>query len=380
MSPIGEFGSTELSLREKLIHMNWEMVAMVSLLAAIGFAMLYSAANGDFSPWASRQMMRFGVGVVLMLVIAVIDIKFWLKVSYALYGVSFILLATVEVMGSVGGGAQRWLDLTVIQLQPSETMKIALVMALARYFHGLEADDAGRLRYLAVPLILVAAPMALVLRQPDLGTAGFLALLGVAMLWLAGARVWQFVAAAAAGLAAIPIGWQFLHGYQQARVLTFLDPENDPLGAGYHIMQSKIALGSGGMFGKGFLAGTQSHLNFLPEKQTDFIFTMLAEEFGFIGGTGLIGLYGLLIGYCIFIAYRCRSQFARLLAMGLVVNFFLYVFINIAMVMGLVPVVGVPLPLISNGGTALLTVLIGFGLVMSCWLHRATYINRRGAA
>ena len=380
MSPIGEFGSTELSLREKLIHMNWEMVAMVSLLAAIGFAMLYSAANGDFSPWASRQMMRFGVGVVLMLVIAVIDIKFWLKVSYALYGVSFILLATVEVMGSVGGGAQRWLDLTVIQLQPSETMKIALVMALARYFHGLEADDAGRLRYLVVPLILVAAPMALVLRQPDLGTAGFLALLGVAMLWLAGARVWQFVAAAAAGLAAIPIGWQFLHGYQQARVLTFLDPENDPLGAGYHIMQSKIALGSGGMFGKGFLAGTQSHLNFLPEKQTDFIFTMLAEEFGFIGGTGLIGLYGLLIGYCIFIAYRCRSQFARLLAMGLVVNFFLYVFINIAMVMGLVPVVGVPLPLISNGGTALLTVLIGFGLVMSCWLHRATYINRRGAA
>ncbi len=380
MSPIGEFGSPELSLREKLLHLNWEMVAMISLIAAIGFAMLYSAANGDFSPWASRQMARFGVGVVLMLVIAVIDIKFWLKVAYALYGLSFILLATVEVMGVVGGGAQRWLDLAVIQLQPSETMKIGLVMALARYFHGLEADDAGRLRYLVVPLILIAAPMALVLRQPDLGTAGVLALLGVAMLWLAGARVWQFVVVGAAGLAAIPIGWQFLHGYQQQRVLTFLNPENDPLGAGYHIMQSKIALGSGGLFGKGFLAGTQSHLNFLPEKQTDFIFTMLAEEFGMIGGTGLIALYALLIAYCIFIAFRCRSQFARLLAMGLVVNFFLYVFINIAMVMGLVPVVGVPLPLISNGGTALLTVLIGFGLVMSCWLHRGTYINRRGAA
>ncbi len=380
MSPIGEFGATELTLREKLLHLNWEMVAMVSLIASIGFAMLYSAANGDFSPWASRQMVRFGVGVVLMLVIAVIDIKFWLKISYALYGLSFVLLATVEVMGSVGGGAQRWLDLAVIQLQPSETMKIGLVMAVARYFHGLEADDAGRLRYLILPLILIAAPMALVLRQPDLGTAGVLALLGVAMLWLAGARVWQFVVVGLAGLAAIPIGWQFLHGYQQQRVLTFLNPENDPLGAGYHIMQSKIALGSGGLFGKGFLGGTQSHLNFLPEKQTDFIFTMLAEEFGMIGGTGLIALYGLLIGYCIFIAFRCRSQFARLLAMGLVVNFFLYVFINIAMVMGLVPVVGVPLPLISNGGTALLTVLIGFGLVMSCWLHRGTYINRRGAA
>jgi rod shape determining protein RodA len=361
MSRVGDFGSPELSLREKLLHLNWEMVVMISLIAGIGFAMLFSAANGDLSPWASRQMVRFAVGVVMMLVIAVIDIRFWLKVSYALYGVSFLLLATVEVMGSVGMGAQRWLDLTFIQLQPSETMKIVLVMALARYFHGLESDDAGRARYLIVPLILIAAPMALVLRQPDLGTAGVLGLIG-------------------AGLAAIPIAWQFLHGYQKQRVLTFLNPESDPLGSGYHIMQSKIALGSGGLFGKGFLSGTQSHLNFLPEKQTDFIFTMLAEEFGLFGGTALIGLYALLIGYCIFIAFRCRSQFARLLAMGLVVNFFLYVFINIAMVMGLVPVVGVPLPLISNGGTALLTVLIGFGLVMSCWLHRGIYINRRGAA
>ena len=380
MSRVGDFGSSELSLRDKLIHLNWEMVVMITLIAGIGFAMLYSAANGDLSPWASRQMVRFGVGVVLMLVIAVIDIRFWLKVSYALYALSFILLATVEVMGSVGMGAQRWLDLTVIQLQPSETMKIALVMAMACYFHGIEAEDAGRARYLIVPLLLIAAPMTLVLRQPDLGTAGVLGLIGIAMLWLAGARLWQFLVVGGASLAAIPIAWQFLHGYQKQRLLTFLNPESDPLGAGYHIMQSKIALGSGGLFGKGFLSGTQSHLNFLPEKQTDFIFTMLAEEFGLVGGTALIGLYTLLISYCIFIAFRCRSQFARLLAMGLVVNFFLYVFINIAMVMGLVPVVGVPLPLISNGGTALLTVLIGFGLVMSCWLHRGIYINRRGAA
>jgi len=380
MSPIGEFGSSELTLREKLLHLNWEMVAMITLIAAIGFAMLYSAANGDLNPWASRQIVRFGIGVVMMLIVALIDIKFWLKLSYPLYAVSFILLVVVEVMGSIGMGAQRWIDLTVIQLQPSETMKIALVMALARYFHGLEAEDAGRIRYLVIPLLLIGAPSALVLRQPDLGTALVLGMVGVAMLWLAGARVWQFLVVGAAGIAAVPIGWQFLHGYQKQRVLTFLDPETDPLGSGYHILQSKIALGAGGLFGKGFLSGTQSHLNFLPEKQTDFIFTMLAEEFGLVGGTGLIALYGLLIGYCIFIAYRCRSQFARLLAMGLVVNFFLYVFINIAMVMGLVPVVGVPLPLISHGGTAMLTVLIGFGLVMSCWLHRGTYINRRGAA
>jgi rod shape determining protein RodA len=227
---------------------------------------------------------------------------------------------------------------------------------------------------------LIAAPIALVLRQPDLGTAVVLGLIGVVMLWLAGARVWQFMVVGGATIAAVPVGWQFLHGYQKQRVLTFLNPETDPLGAGYHIMQSKIALGSGGMFGKGFLSGTQSHLNFLPEKQTDFIFTMLAEEFGLVGGIGLIALYALLMGYCVFIAFHCRSQFARLLAMGLVTNFFFYVFINIAMVMGLVPVVGVPLPLVSNGGTALLAVLISFGLVMSCWIHRATYINRRGAA
>jgi rod shape determining protein RodA len=379
MSRIGDFGSTELSLREKLLQLNWEMVALISLISVIGFAMLFSAANGNFSPWASRQMARFGVGIVFMLVIAVIDIKSWLKVSYGLYAISFALLATVEVMGSVGMGAQRWLDLSVIQLQPSETMKIALVMALARYFHGLEADDAGRLRYLILPLILITAPIALVLRQPDLGTAVVLGLIGVVMLWLAGTRVWQFMVFGGMTIAAVPISWQFLHGYQKQRVLTFLNPETDPLGAGYHIMQSKIALGSGGMFGKGFLSGTQSHLNFLPEKQTDFIFTMLAEEFGLVGGIGLIVLYALLMGYCVFIAFHCRSQFARLLAMGLVTNFFFYVFINIAMVMGLVPVVGVPLPLVSNGGTALLAVLISFGLVMSCWIHRATYINRRGA-
>jgi rod shape determining protein RodA len=257
-------------------------------------------------------------------------------------------------------------------------MKIAVVLALARYFHGFDVDEAGRLRNLIIPVFIVLAPMALVLRQPDLGTAGVIAMLGAAMFWIGGARLWQFGVVAAAAAAAVPVGWQFLHAYQKQRIFTFLNPETDPLGSGYHILQSKIALGSGGLFGKGFLEGTQSHLNFLPEKQTDFIFTMLAEEFGLVGGVGLIALYALLVGYGFYIALRCRSQFARLLAMGITVNFFLYVFINIAMVMGVLPVVGVPLPLISYGGTAMLTVLIGFGLVMSCWLHRDTYINRRG--
>ena len=380
MARLSGTSASKLSIRQKFLHLNWEFVLLIILTASIGFAMLFSAANGDFDPWASRQAIRFAVGVLLMLAVAFTDIQVWFRAAYQVYAVCLALLAAVEIMGSIGMGAQRWLDLGFFQLQPSELMKVAVVLALARYFHGLDSQDTGRLSNLFIPVALVAVPMALVLRQPDLGTAGVVAMVGAAMFWLGGARLWQFATVAAAAAAAVPLGWQFLHTYQKQRIFTFLNPETDPLGAGYHILQSKIALGSGGMFGKGFLEGTQSHLNFLPEKQTDFIFTVLAEEFGLIGGVGLIVLYGLLIAYGTYIAYRARSNFARLLTMGLTVNFFLYVFINIAMVMGILPVVGVPLPLISYGGTAMLTVLIGFGLIMSCWLHRDTYINRRGGA
>jgi rod shape determining protein RodA len=375
---MAQFGTAQPTFRQKLLRLNWELVLLIILTASIGFAMLYSAANGNLDPWASRQMSRFAVGLAMMLCVALIDIRLWLRTAYPIYALCLGLLAAVEIMGSIGMGAQRWLNLGFFQLQPSEVMKIAVILALARYFHGFDVDEAGRLRNLWIPVLIVVAPIALVLRQPDLGTAMTVAMVGGAMFWLGGARLWQFGVVAAGVAAAVPVAWQFLHAYQKQRIFTFLSPESDPLGAGYHILQSKIALGSGGMFGKGFLEGTQSHLNFLPEKQTDFIFTMLAEEFGLIGGVGLIALYGLLIAYGIFIAFRCRSQFARLLAMGLTVNFFLYVFINIAMVMGILPVVGVPLPLISYGGTAMLTVLIGFGLIMSCWLHRDMYINRRG--
>lgn len=375
---MSQFGIEAPTIRQKLLLLNWELVLLIVLTASIGFAMLYSAANGNFDPWASRQIARFVVGVVLMLMVAVVDIRIWLRGSYFNYAACLALLAAVELKGSIGMGAQRWLDLGFFQLQPSEVMKVTVVLALARFFHGFDVNEVGRLRNLWIPLLIVVAPIALVLRQPDLGTAMVIAMVGGSMFWLAGARLWQFGAVAAALAAAVPVAWQFMHSYQKQRILTFLNPENDPLGSGYHILQSKIALGSGGLFGKGFLEGTQSHLNFLPEKQTDFIFTMLAEEFGLIGGLGLIALYGLLIAYGVVIAFRCRSQFARLLAMGLSVNFFLYVFINIAMVMGILPVVGVPLPLISYGGTAMLTVLIGFGLIMSCWLHRDMYINRSG--
>ena len=368
----------DASIGDKLRHLNWGMVLLVCAVGGIGFAMLYSAANGRFDPWASRQIMRFAVGLTVMLAVAVVDLRFWLKHAYTVYAVTFALLIFVEVAGDIGMGARRWIDLGVFQLQPSEVMKVALVLALARYFHRLGVEEVGRPMRLAWPVLLVLAPALLVLRQPDLGTAGMLLLVGAAMLFVAGVRLWKFALVGLAGIGAVPVAWSLLRDYQRQRILTFFNPENDPLGAGYHILQSKIAFGSGGLFGKGFLQGTQSHLSFLPERQTDFIFTMLAEEFGLAGGLVLLGLYLLLFIYGFAIALRSRNHFGRLVAIGVTANLFLYVFINAAMVMGLIPVVGVPLPLISYGGTAMMTVLVGCGLAMSAYVHRDLRIGRHG--
>lgn len=367
----------DLSIGQKFWYMHWTFIFLLCVTASVGFAMLYSAANGDWQPWAYRQMIRFGVGMVIMLAVAVTDIRFWLKYAYLFYGIAFAMLVAVEIMGSIGMGAQRWLDLGFFNVQPSELMKITLVLALARYFHGCSIEDVGRISYLIIPLMMTVAPFGLVLIQPDLGTALMLLMASAAIFFLAGVKVWKFYAVGIAGLAALPIGWQFLRPYQKQRVLTFLNPEQDPLGSGYHIIQSKIALGSGGMFGRGFLQGSQSHLSFLPEKQTDFIFTMLAEEFGFMGAATLIVLYLILLLYGFFISTSCQNQFGRLVGMGIVTTFFLYIFINIAMVMGVIPVVGVPLPLVSYGGTAMLTLMIGFGLLLSVHVHGDVMIGRR---
>ena len=368
----------EFTIGQKLRNIHWFFVFLICLTAAIGIAMLYSAANGSFQPWASRQLVRFGVGFILMIAVSLIDVRIWLRFAYVLYGLSLILLALVEFMGFVGMGAQRWLDLGYFNLQPSELMKIAMVLALARYFHSLTMEAVARPTRLVIPLMMVFAPAALVLRQPDLGTALMLIMAGGALFFVAGVRLWKFGIVLISGLIAAPVGWQLLHDYQKRRILTFLNPEGDPLGAGYHIIQSKIALGSGGVLGKGFMQGTQGHLNFLPEMQTDFIFTMLAEEFGLVGGLGLLALYALLLMFGAIIAMRANNQFGRLVALGVTVTFFLYVFINIAMVMGLIPVVGVPLPLISYGGTAMMTLLVGFGLLIGVWVHRDVTISRRG--
>lgn len=368
---------TALVLRlSTLRQINPWVIGILILIASVGFLMLYSAANGSMSPWAWKQLLRFSVGFTLMLVVAATDSRSWMSYAYPLYFVALFLIIGVEIMGFVGMGAQRWIDLYIIQLQPSEIMKIALVLALARYFHKRTLVEIQHLPTLFFPLALILLPTLLVMRQPDLGTAVILILCGATLFFVAGVQWWKFVIAGSVLLAATPAIWMLLYDYQKNRILTFINPENDPTNSGYHVSQSKIALGSGGLTGKGFLQGTQSHLNFLPEKQTDFIFTMFSEEFGLLGGIVLLGLYTTLLAYGFRVAMASRNSFGRLVAMGMTTIVFLYVFINMAMVMGMLPVVGVPLPFISYGGTALLTLLIGQGLIFSIAIHHNSRIGR----
>jgi len=368
-----------MTIGQKLWQVNWSLILFLIGLAIIGCAMLYSAGDASWDPWAKRQLIRFGIGLLLMIMVAITDIRIWLRYAYALYFLVLGLLIAVDVIGVVGGGAQRWINLGIIQLQPSEIMKITLVLALAKIFHSTSLEEIGRPTSLIIPLLLVAAPVFLVLRQPDLGTAIILTMTAGVIFFLSGVRAWKFGLIIGTILVSLPIAWTMLHPYQKNRIFIFLDPESDPLGAGYHIMQSKIALGSGGVFGKGYLSGTQSHLNFLPEKQTDFIFTMLAEEFGMVGGLLLLAVYTIILIYSFAFALRIHNQFGRLVTLGISGTFFFYIFINIAMVMGLLPVVGIPLPMVSYGGTAMLSIMIGFGFIICSHVHRDIRIGRHGS-
>jgi rod shape determining protein RodA len=354
----------------KLFQISWLYVLLLCALAGVGYAALYSAAGGSPDPYAAKQAVRFGFGLVMMLCLALVDIRILAKCAWPLYGVALGLLVLVLKIGHVGKGAQRWIDIAGLQLQPSELMKIALVMALAAWFHKASWERMGNPLFLIPPAIATAIPVLLILKEPNLGTAVITALVGFSVFLAAGVRWWKMLLVVAPIPFAVRIGYGYLHDYQRARIDTFMDPESDPLGAGYNIIQSKIALGSGGMWGKGFLQGTQGHLNFLPEKQTDFIFTMLAEEFGFVGCMALLGLLTLIVLGGMAIALRCRHQFGRLVGLGIATNFFLYVFVNVAMAIGAIPVGGVPLPLVSYGGSAMLTVMFGFGILMSVHVHR----------
>jgi rod shape determining protein RodA len=361
----------------KVLYLNWALVLLLCAVAGVGFMMLYSVAGGSFTPWAEPQMKRFALGMAAMFTVAFVPIWFWRNMAALAYGLSVLLLLFVELFGTVGMGAQRWIDLGFMRLQPSELTKITLVMILAAYYDWLDIRKVSRPLYVFLPLLLILLPTFLVLRQPDLGTALLLVAGGGVVMFVAGVH-WAYFAAVIAAGAGLVAGvflsrgtpWQLLKDYQYRRIDTFLDPASDPLGAGYHITQSKIALGSGGWAGRGFMQGTQSRLNFLPEKHTDFIFTTLAEEFGFVGGFSLLALYALIIFFCIASALKSKDRFSSLLILGIAATFFFYFALNMSMVMGLAPVVGVPLPLVSYGGSAMLVLLVAFGLVQSAHIHR----------
>ena len=361
----------------KVLYLNWPILLLLVAVASVGFLMLYSVAGGAFSRWTEPQMQRFGLGLVVMFVIAMVPIWFWRNMAALAYLVSLLLLLAVEFFGATGGGAQRWIDLGFMRLQPSELAKVTLVLFLAAYYDWLPMKKVSHPFWVAVPVFFILLPTGLVLTQPDLGTALLLIFGGAGLMFVAGVHWGYFAAVFASGVGLVAAvvqsrgtSWQLLKDYQYRRIDTFLDPSQDPLNAGYHITQDKIALGSGGWTGRGFMQGTQSRLNFLPEKHTDFIFTTLAEEFGFIGGISLLGLYALIIVFCVATALSNKDRFSSLLTLGIALTFFLYFAVNMSMVMGLAPVVGVPLPLVSYGGSAMLVLMVAFGLVQSAHIHK----------
>ncbi len=361
----------------KVLYLNWALVVLLAAVAGIGFLMLYSVAGGSLSPWAEPQMKRFAMGLAAMFFVAMVPSFFWRNTAGLAYAASILLLIAVEFMGDARGGAQRWIDLGFMRLQPSEVTKITMVMLLAAYYDWLDLKKVSRPLYVLIPVLLILLPSFLVLRQPDLGTAILLVTGGGLMMFLAGVHWAYFAGVIGSGAALVTAvvqtrgtAWQMLQDYQYRRIDTFLDPGSDPLGSGYHITQAKIALGSGGWTGKGFMQGTQTRLDFLPEKHTDFIFNTLAEEFGFLGGFSLLLLYGLIIFFCVVSAMANKDRFGSLLTYGVAATFFLFFAVNMSMVMGLAPVVGVPLPLVSYGGSAMLVLMVGFGLVQSAHVHR----------
>ncbi len=377
MSNGNMFGSRPAeTLGGKLWRVPWGVLAVAALLAATGTATLFSVAGGSMEPWAAWHAARFLAGLGLVLAMAMVPVGVWVHLAYPAYALALLVLALVPVLGTEALGARRWIAIGSTSIQPSELMKVALVAALARYYHWLPAAEVSRPRRVAVPLLLIAAPLALTLRQPDLGTSVLFAVTGLGIVMLAGTS-WLYAAAGGLlAIAAAPAVWNGLHAYQRRRIEIFLDPDRDPLGAGYHITQSKIAIGSGGVSGRGFVEGTQSQLDFVPEKHTDFIFAIFAEEWGFVGAVGLVGLYALLVLLLLGMAWQAGTTFGRLVVSGVAIGLFVNAFVNMAMVSGLVPVVGVPLPFVSHGGSALATMLGGLGIALSAHVHSGRSLRR----
>ena len=366
----------ELNIISRLRSINFIFLFLVILIFLIGVLALYSVSGGEFNSYPIKHIQRFLLGLIVFLIICSIDIKFFFILAYPIFLLSLLFLIIVPFFGTESYGATRWIKIGGISLQPSEFIKFTLILALAKYFHSSTDKSLVFIKKFIFPLIIILIPVVIVAAQPDLGTAIVIFIGGVSVFWIIGLNYRYFITGGMMVLFSIPLLWQYLKDYQKERVFTFFNPERDPLGNGYHIMQSKIALGSGGVLGKGYLEGTQSHLNFLPEMHTDFIFTMFGEEFGFLGALLLIILYTWLIFLSIKMGLESRSDFGKYLSLGVSTVFFIYIFVNISMVTGLLPVVGVPLPLVSYGGSSMLAVMVGFGLLMNCYIHQKTILPK----
>ena len=359
----------QLTFFQKVRSFDILLILSVLALGFIGVISMYSSDGGQFSYYTKSHIIRFGVFFLLMLFLSFINLKFWYSLSYFFYFIVVLLLIYASFYGITASGSQRWISLYFINLQPSELMKVAIIVFFAKYYHRMQITNINRFRNLLIPIVVLVIPIFLVLSQPDLGTSLLIALSGIVVIWLSGVNIKYFVYSGLILIISAPFVISFLKPYQKLRILSFFDPERDPLGAGYQIIQSKIAVGSGGLVGKGFLKGTQSYLEFLPEKHTDFIFTLFSEEFGFFGSVGLLLIYSIMIYRIIAIGSISRSFFSKLYCYGFGSAIFIYIVVNMSMVLGLLPIVGSPLPIISYGGSSMLATMIGFGVVMSAKVH-----------
>ena len=366
---------SSLSLKDKLISIDYVLVFSILVLGIVSMFAMYSTDGGEFKYHTESHIIRFFVFFIMFLTLSFVQIRFWHSTSYLIYFFFLILLLGVKYFGITSSGSQRWISLYFMNLQPSELMKIGLILFLAKYYHRIPIESVNRLKYLFLPIFVLIFPVLLVVMQPDLGTSILIAAGGLVVAWLAGVRVKFFAYSLLVFIALLPIAISFLKPYQKARILTFLNPEKDPLGAGYQIIQSKIAIGSGGLFGKGFLNGSQSYLDYLPEKHTDFIFTLFSEEFGFFGSIFILSLYALIVSRIIKIGNTTRSNFGKLYCYSFATAFFIYVVVNMGMVLGLLPIVGSPLPILSYGGSSMMAIMLGLGIVMSCKIYKDTPVN-----
>ncbi len=363
------FYKSHFSFKDKILSLDFKLIFLILLLGTISLFVMYSSERGNVSYYTQNHLYRFSIFFLLFIVISFFKIQYWYKSAYLFYFIVLILLFAVDSFGVVASGSKRWINLIFINLQPSELMKISLIIFLSRYYNQIPLQNVNNLKYIFIPFLSLVVPVFLVAAQPDLGTAILITISGLIIIWLTGFRIKYFFYSFFALTCLIPIGIALLKPYQKSRILTFFNPERDPLGAGYQIIQSKIAVGSGGIFGKGFLEGSQSYLDYLPEKHTDFIFTLFSEEFGFVGSVILLIIYAMIIYRIIMVGNQSRNNFAKLFCFGFAASFFVYVTVNMAMVLGLLPIVGAPLPILSYGGSSMLSIMIGLGIVMSCKIY-----------